>query len=349
MKKNREMKTDRKRAGRLLLLAALLSGIGVIFAGCGPKQENEVVVYTAVDEVFSESVIKKFEEETGITVQIVYDTEANKTTGLVNRIISESKNPMCDVFWNNEFVQTIDLDKKGMLAAYQSPSAKDIPDYYKSDSGTWTAVGGRARVFLVNNDLLPREDFPMAVRDLIGGKYNGDQIAIAYPMFGTTKTMAAALYAQWGEEQGREYFEKLVSMGVQVVDGNSVTKDMAATGQVAIGFTDSDDAREAISDGANVTMVYPDQEDGGMGTLVTPSTVALIKGAPHRGNAEKFIDFVLSERIERELVDAGFYDISIRDSGSIGTVRGMTIDLEKIYNCMDVSAKDMEELFSSAN
>ena len=332
---------------KTVLLASIAASIAIL-GGCGEKKSNEVVVYTAIDEVFSESIIKDFEEETGIKVNVVYDTEANKTTGLVNRIKAEKSNPVCDVFWNNEFIQTIDLEKDGALEAYVSPSAADIPDYYKSEQNMWTAVGGRARVLLVNNDLVAPENFPTSVADFVSGQYEGDQLAIAYPMFGTTKTMAAALYAQWGEEKGKEYFEKIVELGVNVVDGNSVTKDMAASGQVAIGFTDSDDAREALEDGANVTMVYPDQGEGAMGTLVTPSTVALIKGAPNKENAQKFIDYVLSEKTERKLVDAGFYDMSIRDAGKQDSIKGMTINLEDIYAYMDASAKDMEELFSTA-
>ena len=96
----------------------LLLNIGMILmlsmAGCGKKQD-EVVVYTAVDQVYADEIFEMFEEETGITVKAVYDTESNKTTGLTNRIIAEAEKPVCDVFWNNEFIQTIDLEKKGML------------------------------------------------------------------------------------------------------------------------------------------------------------------------------------------------------------------------------------------
>lgn len=333
---------------KMFLLSAITVSTLCLY-GCGTQKADEVVVYTAVDEVFSEKIIHEFEAETGIKVNVVYDTEANKTTGLVNRIIAEKENPICDVFWNNEFIQTIELENQGMLEAYDSPSAKDIPDYYKSGNSMWTAVGGRARVLLVNNDLLEEDNFPTSVEDFVSGKYSGSQLAIAYPMFGTTKTMVAALYAQWGEDKGRAYFEKMVSLGVNVVDGNSVTKDMAASGQVAIGFTDSDDAKEAIEDGANVTMIYPDQGDDEMGTLLTPSTIALIKNAPNEENAKIFIDFILKESTERELVEDGFYDISIRDADKEDSIKGMTISLEKIYEYMDISAKDMEELFSAVN
>ena len=133
----------------------ILLNIGMVLmlsmVGCGKKQD-EVVVYTAVDQVYADEIFEMFEEETGITVKAVYDTESNKTTGLTNRIIAEAEKPVCDVFWNNEFIQTIDLEKKGMLQAYVPAEADTIPEYYKAADGTWTAMGGRARVFLVNTD-----------------------------------------------------------------------------------------------------------------------------------------------------------------------------------------------------
>ncbi|MCI5954431.1 MAG: extracellular solute-binding protein [Lachnospiraceae bacterium] len=326
-------------------------GLSLLFVlgstACGKKQE-EVVVYTAVDQVFADEIFAMFEEETGIKVRAVYDTEANKTTGLTNRIIAESERTVCDVFWNNEFIQTIDLEKKGMLQPYVSSEANTIPDYYKAENGTWTAIGGRARVFLVNTDLLTEQEYPDSIYDFVNGKYEGKELAIAYPMFGTTRTMAAAIYAQLGEEKAREYFQTMADNGVCVVDGNSVTKDMAASGQVAIGFTDTDDAKEAISDGAPVVMVFPDQQDDGMGTLMTPATAAIIKDAPNQENAKAFVDFILSEKVERKLVEMGFFDICCRDDISDNGIKGMDLNLEDIYDYLEIASKDMETIFSKA-
>ena len=326
-------------------------GLSLLFVlgstACGKKQE-EVVVYTAVDQVFADEIFAMFEEETGMKVRAVYDTEANKTTGLTNRIIAESERTVCDVFWNNEFIQTIDLEKKGMLQPYVSSEANTIPDYYKAENGTWTAIGGRARVFLVNTDLLTEQEYPDSIYDFVNGKYEGKELAIAYPMFGTTRTMAAAIYAQLGEEKAREYFQTMADNGVCVVDGNSVTKDMAASGQVAIGFTDTDDAKEAISDGAPVVMVFPDQQDDGMGTLMTPATAAIIKDAPNQENAKAFVDFILSEKVERKLVEMGFFDICCRDDVSDNGIKGMDLNLEDIYDYLEIASKDMETIFSKA-
>ena len=79
------------------LLAALASS----FSGCKAETKpppQQVVVYTSLDKVFSQPVLKAFEKETGIQVLDVYDSEATKTTGLANRLIAEKDSPRADVF-----------------------------------------------------------------------------------------------------------------------------------------------------------------------------------------------------------------------------------------------------------
>ena len=84
----------------------LVSFITILIVSCTGKSD-EVVVYTSVDQVFSEPVLKDFEKETGIKVKAVYDTEETKSTGVLNRLIAEKDNPQCDVFWSGDPVRTI--------------------------------------------------------------------------------------------------------------------------------------------------------------------------------------------------------------------------------------------------
>lgn len=327
------------------LIGVLVVAMCLMLTGCSRK--SEVVVYTAVEQVYCQELFEQFEEQTGIHVKAIYDTEANKTTGLVNRIIAEEKEPVCDVFWNNEFIQTLDLQEKGILDNYIPDSASDIPDVYKDLDGYWVAFGGRARVMLVNTELLTKEEYPHSIFDFVNGTYEGRELALAYPMFGTTKTQAAAIYAQLGKEEGKAFFQAIADRGVQIVDGNSVTKDMAAAGQVKIGFTDTDDAKDAIGDGAPVEMVFPDQDEDGIGTLITPSTVALVRNAPNMDNGKKLIEFLVSEQTEQFLIENGFFDVSVRsDSDSDGFhVKSMNLNLKEIYQMLDDVSQDMEEIF----
>lgn len=329
-----------------ILFSLLIAVFCFMLAGCGKKEE--VVIYTAVEQVYCEELFKQFEEQTGIQVKAVYDTEANKTTGLVNRIIAEKDRPVCDVFWNNEFIQTISLQEQGLLDSYISPASEDISIAYKDVNGYWTAFGGRARVMLVNTDLVSKENYPTGIMDYVNADYPGDELALAYPMFGTTKTQAAAIYVQFGPDEGRAFYQAIADRGVQIVDGNSITKDMAAAGQVWVGFTDTDDAKDAMADGAPVEMVFPDQGEGGIGTLITPSTAALIKNAPHQENAKKLIDFIISKQSEQFLIEKGFFDVSVREGSESGfSVKAMNLNLNEIYQMLDIASEDMEEIFSN--
>lgn len=132
------------------------------------------------------------------------------------------------------------------------------------------------------------------------------------------------------------------------MDGNSVTKDMAVAGQVKVGYTDTDDAKDAIKDGAPVVMVFPDQGEGEMGTLITPSTAALIKGAPNGENARKLLDFLADVRTEQFLIEKGFFDVSVRGNQGDFQVKGMELNLRDIYLMLEISSKDMEEIFLDA-
>ena len=110
------------------------------------------VVYTSFDQVFSEPVLRRFEQNTGIRVRAVYDTEETKSTGVLNRLIAEGRNPQADVFWSGDPVRPFLLVGRGLVEPYGSPQAKDIPVGFKAADGTWTGFAARARVLLVNRE-----------------------------------------------------------------------------------------------------------------------------------------------------------------------------------------------------
>src|SRR5215211_6105912 len=92
---------------------------------------GEVTIYVSTDRVFSEPILRAYEQKSGVKVNAVYDTEETKSTGLANRLLAEKNNPQADVFWSNEPVRTLVLKKNGILEPYKSASAVGIPDVFK--------------------------------------------------------------------------------------------------------------------------------------------------------------------------------------------------------------------------
>jgi len=76
---------------RLPPSARTVLALGALALGaCSRGSTREVVVYTSVDQVFSEPVLRAFESESGTRVRAVFDTEETKSTGVLNRLIAEA-------------------------------------------------------------------------------------------------------------------------------------------------------------------------------------------------------------------------------------------------------------------
>lgn len=296
------------------LLSSLLPLVlAATIASCG--QKADLVVYVAHDQVHSEPLIKRFEAETGLTVRAEYDVEQNKTIGLVNRIREEKNRTRCDVFWNNEIAHTVALAEEGFLGAYDSPAAAKIPPTFRDAEHRWTGFGARARIFIVNTDLVENPDEIKGMADLLDPKWAG-KVGMARPLTGTTLTHAAVLFSVLGEEGALAYLQAIKERNdagtLSLVPGNGHLKNMVQSGALAWGWTDTDDYNVAREAGKPVTIIYPDQE--GLGALLIPNTVAILEQAPHRDAAEQFVDWLLSEEVEEELADSRAAQIPVRAS-----------------------------------
>lgn len=332
---------------RVLLCVTLLLPL-ILLTSCQKRSAKQVVIYTSVDQNFSEPILNQFQEETGIEVLPVYDVEAAKTTGLVNRLIAEKDAPQADVFWNGEFAQTLMLKEQDVLAAYQSEGADAVPQAFRDPECYWTGFAGRARIILVNTDALSPEEYPSSIMDLTDSRWPAERVGIAYPIFGTTSTQAAALYAYWGPGKARAFYQEVADAGVRVVDGNSVVRDQVVEGQLWFGLTDTDDACTAVDAGEPVEIVLPDQDD--LGTLIVPNTVALVAGGPNPEAGKQFIEYLLSPDVDQALIASGWSHISLRDnvfSGCQGEtqVRGMDVGLQDVYRYTEQAQQELRQIF----
>ncbi len=271
--------------------------ITLFIFGCS-KSSNEVVVYTTVDQIFSEPILKGFEKDTGIKVKALYDTEETKSTGVLNRLIAEKNNPQADLFWSGDPVRTIVLKNKGLTLPYQSVVANDIDMVFKDAKYNWIGFSARARVLIYNKDLLKVTDIPQSIFDLSKEKYKG-KVAIANPLFGTTTFHIASLFVAVGDEVAKQFLSDLKNNNVVIATSNGDVKKRVINGEVFCGLTDTDDAYEAIKEGANVGILFLDQQ--GIGSLIMPNTVNLIKNSRNSENGKRLMDYLLSKNTEFNL------------------------------------------------
>jgi iron(III) transport system substrate-binding protein len=328
----------------------LISLVAFVTFGCG--KEADLVVYCALDQEFAEPLIRRFAEETGLDVRPEFDVEASKTVGLVRRIREESSRTRCDVFWNNEVVHTVRLAQDGLLQPHRSPSAEGIPPTFRDPDDLWTGFAARARIFIVNTELADPQSIT-SMWDLFDPRFES-KACMARPLTGTTLSHMAALYSVLGDAEAKKYIDRARELGkvgkISLTNGNATNARLVREGQMAIGWTDTDDYNVAREEGRPVAAVYPDK--GGVGTLLIPNTIAILRSAPHPDAARRFVDWVLRPEIEAELARSRSAQIPVRDGVERpphvlgpGAFKAMKVDFSKVGAQIEERAKEFKEIF----
>ena len=292
---------------RILILCiafALLTGCAPAAqdtAAYAPDESERLVLYTSHKKEVWWPIVKEFESRTGIWVEVVQ----GGTNELLEQLQKEQDAPRADVMFGGGV--------EG-LAAYAdcfTPYTATARDADKLDArfsradGLWTPFSILPVVLIYNNKLLSAARVT-GWHDLLSPAFRG-HIAFADPeisgsCFTSLVTMTAALGGDWREDI-RSFAKNLDG---RQLDSSGAVLDQVADGGAWLGVTLEETALKYVSGGADVGIVYPKE-----GTSAVPDASALVKGAPHEDNAKKFLDFTVSQDVQR-LLGERFYRRSVR-------------------------------------
>lgn len=293
-------------------LAAVAALLLLCFASCAERDPRPTItLYSSVDDYVLREVVAAFEAQTGIAVDVLGDTEATKTFGLVERLLAERESPQADVWWSSEPFGTIRLDDAGVFRSYPPGAPGGWPETLIGPEARWIGLAERARVIAYNTELVDEADVPTRLRDLMDDEWRG-RVGIARPEFGTTRGHVAALTHAVGAEATRAWLERLVGSRLRVYDGNAAAVRAVAQGEIALCLTDTDDVWAGQRNGWPVALVYETIDDAetiagldtragdlpSLGALVLPNTVALV-GQDDNPEAVEFVAWLLSGEAER--------------------------------------------------
>lgn len=308
-----------RTSSRFHVFTFLVLLLALFFPGCSPATKS-VVVYTSQDQVYAEPILKRFTERTGVKVLPVFDSEAVKTVGLVNRLLAERHRPQCDVFWNNEALRTHQLALQRVFR----------------ESDPWRAVGYRSRRMVINTKHVSASAAPKSLSELTNSAWRA-KVALAYPLFGTTATHFLVLRQHWGASAWEAWCRALVANEARVVDGNSVVVKLVGRGEAWIGLTDSDDIAAAKREGLPVDALPLSEE-----SLLIPNTIGVMRDAPHPDEAQQLFDYLQSTEVLQELVTMNALEGASLDGVGTETLRP---DYPALLRDLEAATGKLKEIF----
>lgn len=222
-----------------------------------------------------------------------------------------AKNPNTsgiDIFWGGGTAVFLDLSKDKLLGEHTLPAdlAKEVPNtaagvpFYDATK-TWYASAMSSFGIFYNKKVLKLEGLPEPKlwQDLANPKFKG-QLTLADPRkSGSANTMNNIVLQSLGWEKGWELLTAMAANTSKFTQSSSdpikavVSGDAAAS--MAIDFYATPKVEELGKD--NLGFVLPEGQ-----TVLDPDPIALIKGAPNKVVAGRFIDFVLSANAQKLLI-----------------------------------------------
>jgi iron(III) transport system substrate-binding protein len=251
--------------------------------------DHQLTVLCTTLEDWCHAMSEAFQRRTGIRTSYVRLAAGEALA----RLRATRDNPEYSVWWGSPADTLIAAGLEGLLEAYRSPNAAAIPPAYKDPEGWWTGVFVGTLGFCANTEVLSRLGLeqPDSWNDLLDHRLRGE-VAMAHPA-----SSGAAYTALWTQvarlgsvDAAFAYLHALHRNILQYTRSGPAPGLMAGRGEIAVAVIFAHDCLKFAEEGMPALAVSFPRE----GTGYAVGGVALIKGAPERDAAKRWIDWALT-------------------------------------------------------
>lgn len=286
---------------KLLLAVALALGTGKALAqdsklvNAAKKEGGKVVVYGSLENDTMDLIAAAFKKKTGLDVDYWRDA-ANKVTDRVAAEFRAGK-PQADVVLTTTSTMRL-IQKDGLLARYDSPSAKAFP---KSVIDPELGPAYRSTVIGVvfNTSIVKPADAPKSLEDITKPQYKGQVVFPDPSQHTTTAQWLASLQKIMGKEKADKFIHDLAASKPLLVSSLTPAGERITTGETPIGVAFLKNVVFYGRKGVPLDYVRLGK------FLGDGQSVTLAAKAPHPDTGKAFLDFFLGEESLKIMANIG--------------------------------------------
>jgi iron(III) transport system substrate-binding protein len=287
------------KALKLSIAAALC----VCAFGSATAQEKVLNLYSARHYQTDEALYSNFTRQTGIKINRI---EAGEDA-LLERIKNEGANSPADVFLTVDAARLAKADDLGLFAEVNSKTLQSrIPANLRTKD--WYSFSTRARVIVYNKANINAADI-QNYEDLANPKLKG-QICVRSGSHPYNLSLGASVLERLGEQKTEEWAKGLVANLARSPKGGDTDQIRAvAAGECGVALSNSyyvarlmrSDKPEDKKVVESIAVVWPNQKTSG--THINISGGGVLKNAPNKDAAVKFLEYLASDQAQVYFAD----------------------------------------------
>ncbi len=289
----------------------------ITFVTVGSAFAKEVNLYTSRHYDSDDALYQKFTDKTGIKVNVI----SGKGKALMERLASEGTSSPADVFITVDAGNLWKVQKDGMFQSINSSMVDNIvPANLRGPNNEWVGIAKRSRVMYYNPVTVSSDEMEgLSYEDLSDPKWKG-RVAIRSSGNMYNQSLVSSLIANHGVDATEAWAKDFVGNLARKPEGNDRAQIMAvANGEADIAVANSyyiglmlsgKKGEEQQSAATKVELHFPGQN--GRGAHINVSGAGLLKNAPNKGNAVKFIEFLLTDEAQSHIVN-NTYEFPMRE------------------------------------
>ena len=279
-----------KLIGALAVLAAALAA-----TGCGGGSDGPLTIYSGREEELVAPLFEMFTEETGIEVEVRYGDSAE----LAATIAEEGGNSPADLFWAQDPGSLGSVESQ--LVELPEEILDRVDTRFRDTEGRWVGTSGRSRVIVYNTDALSEDEVPDSVFDLTDPKWKG-RIGIA-PTNASFQAFVTAMRLAEGDEKTRQWLLDLKKNDPKEYEKNTPIVEAAAAGEIDVGLVNHYYLYLVKEEQPDAPIANHFLAPGDPGALVSVAGTAVLASSDQEDDAERFVEFLLSDEAQRFYVD----------------------------------------------
>ena len=280
-------------------LKTLLPALALTLAAAGAHAEEKVLnLYSARHYQTDEALYAGFTKKTGIRINRIEGKEEE----LLERLKNEGANSPADVLITVDAARLAAARELGLFAKVESKALETrIPAHLRTDE--WIAFSTRARVIVYAKDSIKAGDV-QNYADLANPKLKG-QVCSRSGSHPYNLSLLASIIAHEGEAKAETWARGMVANFARAPKGGDTDQIKAvAAGECGVTIANSYYLARLMNSPrpvdqevvAKVKSVWPNQQS--WGTHVNVSGAGMLKTAPNKEAAVKFLEYLASDEAQ---------------------------------------------------